>query len=166
MTDKKNVTMPSATAVSPEAESGSTQAEFMIHRLYVKDLSFESPHSPESFKEEWKPVVDLALDNNAKSLGDNLHEITLKVTVTTKLKDKVVFVAEATQAGIVLIKNFTQEQQEEILGSFCPNTLFPYVREVISDLINRGGFPALYLAPINFDAIYNERKKAKAKAEK
>ncbi len=152
MSDKKN------TPVTPDDNK---QAEFMIHRLFVKDISFESPDSPDAFKQEWKPVVDLAIDNNSRELEKDLYEATLKVTVTTKLKDKVAFVAEAKQAGIFLIKNFTEEQKEELLGSFCPSTLFPYVREVISDVINRGGFPPLYLAPINFDAIYNERKKQK-----
>jgi preprotein translocase subunit SecB len=146
---------------TPVTPDDNKQAEFMIHRLFVKDISFESPDSPDTFKQEWKPVVDLAIDNNSRELEKDLYEATLKVTVTTKLKDKVAFVAEVKQAGLFMIKNFTEEQKEELLGSFCPSTLFPYVREVISDVINRGGFPPLYLAPINFDAIYNERKKQK-----
>ncbi len=132
--------------------------EFAIHRLFVKDLSFEAPDSPAVFKEEWKPEVDLNLDNAYEHLEEDLYCVTLKVTVTTKIKDKAVFIAEVQQAGIFLIKDFADAQKEELLGAFCPNVLFPYVREVVSDLVNRGGFPPLYLAPVNFDAIYQQRK--------
>jgi preprotein translocase subunit SecB len=139
--------------------------EFVIHRLFIKDLSFEAPDSPKTFKEQWEPVVDLNLNNDNQHLEDDLYNVTLKVTVTAKIKDKVVFVAEVKQSGIFLVKDFDKEQKEELLGSFCPNVLFPYAREAISDVINRGGFPPLYLAPINFDAIYQQGK-AQANAKK
>jgi len=139
--------------------------EFVIHRLFIKDLSFEAPDSAKTFKEQWEPVVDLNLNNDNQHLEDDLYNVTLKVTVTAKIKDKVVFVAEVKQSGIFLVKDFEKEQKEELLGSFCPNVLFPYAREAISDVINRGGFPPLYLAPINFDAIYQQGK-AQANAKK
>ena len=134
------------------------QAEFVIHRLFIKDLSFEAPDSPKAFKEQWEPVVDLNLNNDNVHLEDDLYNVTLKVTVSAKIKDKVIFIAEVKQSGIFLVKDFEKEQKEELLGSFCPNVLFPYAREAISDVINRGGFPPLYLAPINFDAIYQQGK--------
>lgn len=145
---------------TPEAKS-----EFAIHRLYVKDLSFEAPNSPQTFKEDWKPEVDLNLDHNANALEEDLFDVNLKVTVTTKINGKIVFMVEVQQAGIFFIKDFSEEQKEELLASFCPNVLFPYAREAISDLITRGGFPPLYLAPINFDAIFQQRK-TQAKAGK
>lgn len=139
------------------------QPEFSINRVYVKDLSFEAPHSPQVFKEEWQPNVDLNLDTTHQHIEDSQYEVTLKITVSTKIKDKTIFLAEVEQAGIFLISNFNDEQKEELIGSFCPNVLFPYARETVSDLINRGGFPPLYLAPVNFDAIYRQRKEATAK---
>jgi preprotein translocase subunit SecB len=135
--------------------------EFAIHRIFSKDISFEAPGVPETFKEKWEPTVDLNLDNSHKHLEEDLYDVTLKVTVTAKMKDKTIFIAEVKQAGIFLIKDFEAMPKEELLGSFCPNVLFPYAREVVSDLINRGGFPPLYLAPINFDAIYQQTKQSK-----
>lgn len=136
--------------------------EFAIHRIFVKDLSYEAPNSPKSFKEEWNPAVDLNLDTTHDFLEDNLYDVTLKVTTSVKLKDDTIFIAEVHQAGIFLLNHFSDEQKDELLGSFCPNILFPYAREVISDVINRGGFPPLYLAPVNFEAIYQQRKQQKS----
>lgn len=136
--------------------------EFIIHRLFIKDLSFEAPHSPQTFNKEWKPEVEVHLDSTSQHLEDDLYDVTLKVTNTTKLKDEIVFIAEVKQAGIFLVRGFAKEQQDELLGSFCPNVLFPYAREVISNIIHRGGFPPLYLAPVNFDAIYQQRKQSSA----
>ena len=142
------------------------QQEFSIQRIYVKDLSFEAPDSPVIFKVDWQPQVDLNIDTEHQHLEDDLYDVTIKITATTKLGDKTAFLAEVHQAGIFMLKSFADEQKEELLGSFCPNVLFPYAREAISDLVNRGGFPPLYLAPINFDAIYQQRKaQAKNDAE-
>lgn len=134
------------------------QQEFAIHRLYTKDLSFEAPTAPKSFQLEWKPEVDINLDTTHEKIDDDLYDVNLQVTTSVKVNDEVVFIAEVKQSGIFMIKKFETEQLDELLGSFCPNILFPYAREVISDLVNRGGFPPLYLAPINFDAIYKQRK--------
>lgn len=139
------------------------QPEFSINRIYIKDLSFEAPNTPNVFKEEWQPQVDLNLDTTHQHIEGDLHEVTLKVTVSSKIKDKTIFVVEVEQAGIFIMANFEDEQKEELIGSFCPNVLFPYARETVSDLITRGGFPPLYLAPVNFDAIYRQRKASAAK---
>ena len=136
--------------------------EFVIHRLFIKDLSFEAPHSPKTFNKEWKPEVEVHLDFASEHLEGDLYDVTLTVTNTTKLKDETAFIVEVKQAGIFLVRGFKKEQQEELLGSLCPNVLFPYAREVISNMVNRGGFPPLYLAPVNFDAIYQQRKRAAA----
>jgi preprotein translocase subunit SecB len=136
--------------------------EFVIHRLFIKDLSFEAPHSPKTFNKEWKPEVDIHLDFTSQHLEDDLYDVTLTVTNTVKLKNDTAFIAEVKQAGIFLVRGFAKEQQEELLGSLCPNVLFPYAREVISSIVNRGGFPPLYLAPVNFDAIYQQRKRSSA----
>ena len=146
---------------APDSNSNSNQ-EFAIHRLFVKDISFEAPNSPQTFNEEWKPEVELNLDTSSTHLEGDLYDVTLKVTVTAKLKEQTAFLAEVQQAGIFLLREFPEPQQDELLGSFCPNVLFPYVREAISGIINRGGFPPLYLAPVNFDAIYQQRKQQAA----
>ena len=140
----------------------SKNPEFAIQRLFVKDISFEAPNSPQAFKEEWKPEVEVNLDTVHQLLEGELYDVTLKVTVTTKLNSKTIFVAEVQQAGIFMLNGFEQTQHDELLGSFCANVLFPYAREVISDIVNRGGFPPLYLAPVNFDAIYQQRKQKAA----
>ena len=141
-----------------KAATTEKQPEFAINRIYIKDLSFEAPNTPGVFKEEWQPQVDLNLDTTHQHVEGDLHEVTLKVTVSAKIKDKTIFVVEVEQGGIFIMANFEDEQKEELIGSFCPNVLFPYARETVSDLINRGGFPPLYLAPVNFDAIYRQRK--------
>ncbi len=124
-----------------------------LQRFYLKDVSFETPNSPQIFLEEWKPQIDLQLGTDAKSLNEEVFEVTLKITVTNKVGDKVAFLAEIHQAGIFAIKGFSQEELAPILGSYCPHQLFPYAREAISDLVTKGSFPQFLLAPVNFDAI-------------
>lgn len=131
--------------------------EFVIQRLYTKDISFETPNSPLIFQEDWQPNVDVQLNATTEKLAQDVFEVKLTVTVTTKLKGKVAFLVEIQQAGIFTVANFSDVQLHRMLGSYCPNILFPYAREVISDLIIRGGFPPLYLAPINFDALYDQQ---------
>ena len=133
------------------------QHEFSIQRVYTKDLSYEAPNTPDIFQIEWAPEVDLDLNTESQKLTENVHEVTLSATVTVKLKDKTAFLVEIKQAGIFVIKGFGEDQLGHILGSFCPNVLFPYARELISETICRGSFPPLYLAPINFDAYYQEQ---------
>lgn len=144
--------------MSEAASSAPTGPEFAIQRIYVKDLSFEAPNSPEIFRTEWKPVVDFDLNTNSVKLTENedVHEVTLSITSTVKVKEKVAFIVELKLAGIFTLKSFTKEQLGHMLGSFCPNILFPYSREIISDVVNRGTFPPFYLAPVNFDALYQQ----------
>ncbi|PIZ04307.1 MAG: protein-export chaperone SecB [Gammaproteobacteria bacterium CG_4_10_14_0_8_um_filter_38_16] len=141
--------------------------EFAIQRLYVKDLSLETPNTPKIFLEAWEPQMNMDIGTDAGLvLEEGVREVVLKVTVTVKVKDKVAFLVEVKQAGIFMLKGFTEEQLHHMLGSFCPNILYPYAREVVTDAVVRAGFPQLYLAPVNFDALYEQQKEAKAKSAK
>ena len=131
---------------------------FAIQRVYVKDLSFESPNAPHVFKEEWNPEVDMDLDTTEEKLADNVYHVVVHITATAKKDGKTVFLIEVQQAGIFTLEGFAGEQLEQVLGAFCPSVLFPYAREVISEASVRGGFPPLYIAPVNFDAYYMEKK--------
>lgn len=130
------------------------QPQFMIQKIYTKDISFETPNSPEIFREEWKPELDLQLANEYKQLDENNHEITLIATVTAKLGDKTAFLVEVKQAGIFSLVGYSKEEMGPLVGSYCPSALFPFAREVVSDIVLKGGFPQLVLAPVNFDALY------------
>lgn len=131
--------------------------EFVIQRIYAKDLSLETPHSPNIFQEEWHPNVDVQLNVNTQKLAETAFEVKLSITVTTRVKEKIAFLAEVHQAGIFTIAHFPEAQLHRMLGSYCPNILFPFARELLSDLVVRAGFPPLYLAPINFDALYEQQ---------
>ncbi len=143
-----------------EQQNAKDQAhpEFGIQRLYLKDLSFESPKAPKVFLEDWRPELHMDIGTKTESLGEDLHEVVLTVTVTVKMKEETIFLVEAKQAGIFSIKNFPKEQLHPMLGSYCPNILYPYVREVITDVVIKGGFPQLYLSPVNFDALYEKHQ--------
>ncbi|MBT1064235.1 protein-export chaperone SecB [Bowmanella sp. Y26] len=135
-------------------QAQAAQPQFAIQRIYTKDISFESPNSPAVFQQEWKPEVKMDLDTRSTKLDDNSYEVVLSVTVTANAGDQTAFLVEVQQAGIFTIADMSDQQKAHILGSFCPNTLFPYARECISNLVNRGTFPQLNLAPVNFDAIF------------
>lgn len=137
---------------------------FTIQRIYVKDISFETPHAPEIFKEEWKPEVNVDLQTKTDRLEETIFEVILHLTVTVKMGEKVAFLVEVHQAGIFTLKGFPQEQLSHALGSLCPNILYPYARETISDIVIRGGFPQLLLAPVNFDALYMQHLEQQKKA--
>jgi len=128
--------------------------QFEIQRIFVKDVSFESPNTPHTFVEEWKPEVTLNLETKSSRIQDNVHEVVLSITATVSTGDKTAFLIEVNQAGVFMIAGFPDDQLHQMLGSFCPNVLFPYAREAVSDLVVRGGFPQLILAPVNFDALY------------
>lgn len=139
--------------------------QFEIQRIYIKDLSYEAPNTPHTFVEEWKPEVQLNLETKSNRVQENLHEVVLSVTATVSSNKKSAFLIEVHQAGIFLINGFQNEQLRQMLGSFCPNILFPYAREVISDVVVRGGFPQLLLAPVNFDALYAQHLEDQKKQE-
>lgn len=141
-----------AEANSPE------EKQFSIQKIYTKDISFETPNAPKIFTSDWKPNVDFNLGTNVENLEATLYEISLTVTVTVKTADTTAYLVEATQAGIFTLAGFTNQEIGPMLGSFCPNILFPYAREVVSDLVIKGGFPQLLLAPVNFDALYAQHQ--------
>jgi preprotein translocase subunit SecB len=140
-------------------------ARFVIQKIYTKDVSFESPNSPDIFREEWKPQLDLQLGNEYRRIDEENHEIILSVTVTAKVGDKTAFLVEVKQAGIFSLTGYSDEEMGPLVGSYCPNTLFPFVREVVSDVVTKGGFPQLVLSPVNFDAMYmHQKEQAQAQA--
>ncbi len=127
---------------------------FTIQRIYIKDVSFEAPNSPKVFRDEWKPEVNVDLQTRTDKLEDDIYDVVLHLTVTVKMGETTAFLCEVHQAGIFMLKGFPEEQLNHALGSMCPNILYPYAREAISDIVTRGGFPQLLLAPVNFDALY------------
>ncbi len=138
------------------------QPVFSIEKLYVKDLSLEVPNAPQIYLEREAPQIEIQLQTNASGLGEDLFEVILTVTVTAKRDEengesKGFFLVEVAQAGIFQIKNVPESDVEAILGVACPNILFPYAREVVSDAVNRAGFPPVILAPVNFESLYQQR---------
>ncbi len=146
-----------------EQAAADEQRNFSIQRVYTRDISFETPNSPEIFRQPWKPETSLDINTNVKNLDEGNYEVTLTVTVTTKVEDKTAYLAEVQQSGIFSIAGFPEGEKGPLIGAYCPNVLFPYVREVISDLVNKGSFPQLMLQPVNFDALYAQHQKELAK---
>ena len=147
-------------------QSGQQSAEqkFAIQRIYVKDISFEAPNSPVIYTEKWEPQLNVELNSQASQLSEGLFEVVLNVTVTAKLGEKTAYLVEAQQAGIFELSGFDEQQMGHMIHSFCPNVLFPYAREVVGDMVNRGSFPQLNLAPVNFDALYAQHLQQNADA--
>ncbi|MFZ1852949.1 MAG: protein-export chaperone SecB [Nitrosomonas sp.] len=141
-----------------ESEQSQQQPTFVIEKIYVKDLSLEIPNAPNIFLERDAPEINMQLGGKNQNLGDGLHEVLLTVTVTAKIKDKVMFLVEVQQAGIFRIINIDEEEIAPVLGIGCPNIIFPYLREVVSDTVTRAGFPPVILNPVNFEAIYRQKK--------
>lgn len=133
------------------------QPQFGLQRIYVKDVSFEAPNSPQAFTKEWKPEIKLDLNSGARKLDDNHWEVFIKVTITATNAGETAFLVELAQAGLFAFVNIPEQQTGPMLGALCPNILFPYLRESVDALIVKGGFPALMLAPINFEALYQQR---------
>jgi preprotein translocase subunit SecB len=129
-----------------------------IVRIYLKDVSFETPNSPSMFK-DFKPEIQLQVNSTVNKLENDLYEVVLHTTVTSKQGDSTGFLVEVQQAGIFVVKGFDDARTNHILYAWCPNTLYPYAREVVSDLITKGTFPQVLLSPINFDSFYVERMK-------
>lgn len=153
-----------------EQENGAAQGaeqqapQILIQRVYLKDMSFESPNSPASFSAEWKPEIGVELNSKARKLGDTAYEVVLNITVTAKSGDNAAYLAEVQQAGLFHIANVPEEAMGQVLGAFCPNILFPYAREAVDNLVARGSFPTLMLAPVNFDALYAQNMAQQAAA--
>ena len=143
------------------ADEKTAEKRISIGKIYLKDFSFESPQAPEVFRRpEWRPKTDLNLSSSHTELGEDQHEVVLSSTVTAKSEgdeeEKTLFVVELQQAGIFQISGYDGEELSHIIGSFCPNTLFPYARETLATLIMKGGFPEFILQPINFDALWRQ----------
>jgi len=149
------------------AEQENQQRVILLQKIYVKDLSFESPNSPNVFTGgQWSPKTDLNLRSSHNGVQDDIHEVILTVTVNAKHEDKTLFLVEVQQAGLFQITGYSKDEFDAIVGTFCPNTLFPYAREAVAGIVAKGGFPEFLLQPINFDALYAESKKqAQAQAE-
>lgn len=130
------------------------EKQFAIQKLYTKDISFETPNSPKIFTQKWEPALDINLGTRVEPLENSMFEVTLNITVTVKIGESIAYLVEVAQAGIFTVAGFNDQEMGPMMGSFCPNILFPYAREVISDLVSKGGFPQLILAPVNFDALY------------
>lgn len=142
------------------------EAQFMIQRLYVKNLSFETTNTPAIFQQPWEPELSLDLNTTHTQLEDGIYDVVLTVTATVKSKGTTAFLVEVQQAGIFTIQGAPTEQLEHLLGSFCPSLLFPYAREAITSEVIRGSFPQLVLAPINFDALLMQQIEEKKNAIK
>jgi len=143
-------------------ESTETKQQFAIQKLYVKDVSFESPSSPKSFSyKKWDPKIDLNLTNKQTHIDADMYEAVLSITATVSIEDETAFLVEVHQAGLFQIAGFEEEQKSYLMGSQCMNILFPYAREVISDMSVRGGYPPLIMSPVNFDALYQQHLQQK-----
>ncbi len=135
--------------------------QFIIQKIYAKDISFETPNSPQLFTEKWEPELKVDLHTAINPIAEGVFEVVLTVTATVKVGEKTAFLAEVQQAGIFNITGFEKPQLDGMLGSYSPNILFPYAREIVSDLVNKGGFPQLILQPVNFDIIYQQHLQQK-----
>ena len=140
--------------MQPEQEAG---AQFLIQKLYSKDVSFEVPNAPQIFQENGQAEVKMSLAQRVNELGDNTHEVVLTITVTATIGEKTAYLVEVAQAGIFKITGFHEQATHAVMNTLCPTTLFPYARQAISSLVAEGGFPPLVLQPVNFDQLYAQR---------
>ena len=138
------------------------QRQFMVQRIYIKDLSFEAPNSPTIFQENWTPEINVGLNSEIRRVADNLLELALKVTVDAKHEGKSVFLVEVVQGGVFMVQGFTEEETDAVMNIGAANVLFPYARETVSDLVSRGSFPQFVLQPVNFEALYAQQRQARA----
>jgi preprotein translocase subunit SecB len=141
------------------------QPTFQIEKIYVKDLSLELPNAPQVFLQGENPQLEIQVQNEAQQFGEALYEVVVTVTVTARAGEKTLFLAEAAQAGIFQVRGVPQAELDPLLGIACPSILYPYVREAISDLVTRGGFPPVLLAPVSFEALYAQRRQAAAEGK-
>ena len=143
-----------------------SQPVFTIEKIYVKDLSLEVPNAPKIFLERDAPEINMQLGGKNQNIDEGLYEVLLTATITAKIKDQTMFLVEVHQVGIFRIRNLSDEEIGPVLGIGCPNIIFPYLREVVSDIVTRAGFPPVILSPVNFEAIYNQKKTESNKSEK
>lgn len=148
------------------AQEQESKKQFAIQKLYIKDASFESPGAPQSFSfSKWEPKIELNLTNEQKHLEGDLYDVVLRITATVTQQDSTAFLVEVQQGGLFTIAGFDDDEKKFLLGTQCMSTLFPYAREIISDLSVRGGFPPLLLTPVNFDALYHQHLQRQQEAQ-
>jgi preprotein translocase subunit SecB len=135
-------------------------ATFQIEKVYVKDLSLEIPNAPKVFLEQVQPQLEVRIDTTSEAFAEGYYEVTVSATVTARIAERTLFLVEAEQAGIFAVRNVPAEELDPLLGIACPNVIFPYLRETISDLVVRGGFPPVLLAPLSFESLYLQRMQA------
>ena len=146
----------------PGNGAGDASAQLSLQKVYIKDASFEVPGAPHIFQEQGQPQVQLNLSQQVGTLAENVYEVVLTVTVTCKLAEKTAYLAEVQQAGVFGISGFDNTNRDAVLATYCPNVLFPYARQIVSDLVQNGGFPPFLLQPINFEALYAEQMRRRA----
>ena len=149
----------------PVANGAAAEANgptFSVEKIYVKDVSFEAPGAPQVFTDQGQPALEMNLNQRVQQVADNLFEVELSVTLTCKLPEKTVYLVEVQQAGLFGLGGFDAQTLDAMLGVHCPNILYPYARQTVSDLITAGGFPPFLLQPINFEALYAEGLRQRA----
>jgi len=155
-------------AEGAEGATEQEQANFSLQRIYVKDISFESPNSPAIFQKKWTPEVNMDLNTKSNELGDDHYEVIISVTLTVTVEGMAAYIVEVQQAGIFQVQGLEGLQLSQAVNAFCPNLLFPYLRETIDNVVVKGSFPAVMLAPVNFDGIFAQavrQKQEEAAAE-
>jgi len=150
--------MSQPTGASGANPAAAEQPSFQIEKIYVKDLSLEIPHGPQVFMQQAQPQLEVQIDTGAAQFADGYYEAAVSATVSAKVGDKTLFLAEAVQAGIFQVRNVPESDLPPLLGIACPTIVFPYLRETISELVIRGGFPPVLLAPVSFEALYIQRQ--------
>ncbi len=155
---------PSSTSVTPgNGQAGGKQV--LLQRIYIRDCSFESPRAPAVFASQFSPEVQVNMRSDINKLGEDNFEVVLTVTIEAQAESRSIFLVEIHQAGLFTISGFMEAELGAVLGSYCPNILFPYAREAVADLVQKGGMPALLLQPVNFDAIYMQSTAQAAAAD-
>jgi preprotein translocase subunit SecB len=144
------------------ADANAAQPQFTVEKIYLKDVSFEAPNAPQIFNEQGQPQLNMNLNQKVARLADGVYEVVLGVTLTCMMGEKTVYLSEVQQAGIFSLIGFDERTLDMMLGTYCPNVLFPYARQSISELISHGGFPPFYLQPINFEGLYAEGLRRRA----
>jgi preprotein translocase subunit SecB len=151
---------------TPQAANPENAPQMSLQKIYVKDVSFETPNAPEIFNEQGQPEIKMNLNQKVKKIADNTYEVVLSVTVTCNILEKTAYLVEVQKAGVFSLMNFEENMLHQTLGSYCPNVLFPYARQIISDLVMNGGFQPLLLQPVNFDQLYAQQmQQAQAQAQ-
>ena len=146
-------------------DAAQTAPQLSLQKVYVKDISLETPNAPDIFNEQGQPEIKLNLNQSVKPIADNVYEVVLAITVTCKILEKTAYLVEVHQAGIFGLQNFEENARRQTLGAYCPNVLFPYARQMISELVTNSGFQPLLLQPINFDQLFAQQMQQQAKAQ-